>query len=65
MREVTVFRFEVWDPEKRQTVVAPRMATPAAIRRVKGMADLESALVVDETALDENGFYRGKPPQTY
>ena len=54
---VEVYDFEVWDRELQKNVTAPYMATPDAIRRLKGIADLESMRVVDRSAVDDRGFY--------
>ena len=56
-RYIAVYTFEVWDPLKGAIIVAPRMATAEAIRRVKGMASLESKRLVDESTVDADGFY--------
>jgi hypothetical protein len=57
MKDVAVYTFEVWDRQKGANVIAPRMATAETIRRVKGMADLESKQLVDESKLDPEGYY--------
>ena len=54
---IAVYTFEVWDPQKGAIIVAPRMGTAEAIRRVKGMANLESKRFVDESTVDTDGFY--------
>ena len=54
---IPVYTFEVWDPLKGAIIVAPRMGTAEAIRRVKGMANLESKQLVDESTIDADGFY--------
>ncbi len=61
IKNVAVYTFEVWDHQKRVNVVSPRMGTPDAIRRVKGIADLESKQLVDESQVDANGLYPVEP----
>lgn len=63
IKNVAVYSFEVWDPEKGANVMAPRMGTPDAIRRVKGIADLESKQLVDPSEVDANGLYPAVPGQ--
>jgi hypothetical protein len=58
---IAVYTFEVWDHQKGATIVATRMGTAEAIRRVKGMADLESKRLVDESTVDADGFYPAPP----
>jgi hypothetical protein len=58
---IAVYTFEVWDRQKGATIVPPRMGTAEAIRRVKGMADLESKRLVDESTVDADGFYPAQP----
>jgi hypothetical protein len=57
MEQLTVYRYEVWDRKEGKKHFAPLMATREAIRRVKGEADLTSALSVDIASIDSNGFY--------
>jgi hypothetical protein len=54
---VAVYTFHVWDKKAGNNVVSPRMAIPDTIRRLKGMADLESKRIVDASAVDAEGFY--------
>ena len=56
---VTVYTFYVYDHDLGKTVVYPRMATPAAIARMRGKMNEETAWVVDAAALDVEGFYSG------
>jgi hypothetical protein len=56
MEQLTVYRYEVWNREEAKRHFAPRMATREAIRRVKGEADLTSAMTVGRDAIDSNGF---------
>jgi hypothetical protein len=56
---VTVYTFYVYDHDLGKTVVYPRMATPAAIARMRGKMNEETAWVVDATTLDVEGFYSG------
>jgi hypothetical protein len=57
--QVAVYTFQVWDRSVGANVVSPSMATPEAIRRLKGMAELESKRLVDASSVDSKGFYRG------
>ena len=53
---VTVYTFYVYDHDQGKTVVYPRMATPAAIAKMRGKMNEETAWVVDASALDIEGF---------
>ena len=53
---VTVYTFYVYDHDQGKTVVYPRMATPAAIAKMRGKMNEETAWVVDSSALDIEGF---------
>jgi hypothetical protein len=61
--EVPVYSFEIWDPENDRVVTAPRMGTADAIRKAKGMADLESKKLVGSAELDPQGFLSAKLPE--
>jgi len=54
---IKVYRFQTWDREAGRYVWATGMGTPEAIRKVKGEADLASALVVARGQVDANGLY--------
>jgi len=54
---LAVYRFEAWDPAQGKNVIAPYMAAPGTIRRMKGMADLGSKRIVARNDLDSRGFY--------
>jgi len=56
---VTVYTFYVYDHDLGKTVVYPRMATPAAIAKMRGKMNEETAWVVDAATLDVEGFYSG------
>jgi hypothetical protein len=56
---VTVYTFYVYDHDQGKTVVYPRMATPAAIARMRGKMNEGTAWVVDAATLDVEGFYSG------
>jgi len=56
---VTVYTFYVYDHDQGKTVIYPRMATPAAIAKMRGKMNEETAWVVDAGALDVEGFYSG------
>lgn len=62
MSKVTVYTFAATDRETGQNVADARMGTPEAIRRVKGMADLESKRLVNDSEVDAEGFYPAQPP---
>ena len=53
---VTVYTFYVYDHDQGKTVIYPRMATPAAIAKMRGKMNEETAWVVDSSALDVEGF---------
>ena len=57
MSKVTVYRFQVLDRKAVAFVPGAQMAIAGTIRRLKAEADLESALEVDRSAIDDNGFY--------
>jgi len=56
---VTVYTFYVYDHDQGKTVIYPRMATPAAIAKMRGKMNEETAWVVDSASLDVEGFYSG------
>ena len=56
---VTVYTFYVYDHDQGKTVIYPRMGTPAAIAKMRGKMNEETAWVVDAKALDIEGFYSG------
>jgi hypothetical protein len=57
MKRVTVYFFKgLTDINTVQTTVSKRPATLDAIDRVGGQAIMESALEIDETELDADGF---------
>jgi hypothetical protein len=60
MNLVEVFKFEHVDEHNNATVRAPRMATLAAIQRVKGVTIESTIKIVDKSKLDGNGFYPKK-----
>jgi hypothetical protein len=57
---VTVYTFYVYDHDQGKTVVYPRMATPAAIAKMRGKMNEETAWVVDASTLDVEGFLSNK-----
>ena len=59
----TVYTFVIWDHDKGATAIYPRMATRAAIARMRGKVNEDTAWVVDASALDIEGFYSGGGPQ--
>jgi hypothetical protein len=56
---VTVYTFYVYDHDQGKTVIYPRMGTPAAIAKMRGKMNEETAWVVDAASLDVEGFYSG------
>jgi hypothetical protein len=52
----TVYTFYVYDHDQGKTVIYPRMATPAAIAKMRGKMNEETAWVVDASTLDVEGF---------
>jgi hypothetical protein len=59
MSEVAVYSFEHWDAQQGATVICERLATADAIRKRKGMADLDSKRMVSSEDLNVDGFYVG------
>ena len=55
----TVYTFYVYDHDQGKTVIYPRMGTPAAIAKMRGKMNEETAWVVDAATLDIEGFYSG------
>ncbi|MFL6601549.1 MAG: hypothetical protein ACJ8R9_09465 [Steroidobacteraceae bacterium] len=62
-RYATVYTFVVWDHDKGATAIYPRMATREAIAKMRGKVNEDTAWVVDESALDIEGFYCGGRPE--
>src|SRR5882757_4527898 len=60
---VTVYTFVIWDHDKAATAIYPRMATREAIAKMRGKVNEDTAWVVDESALDIEGFYSGGRPE--
>ncbi|MBS0419468.1 MAG: hypothetical protein JSR66_17290 [Proteobacteria bacterium] len=61
---VTVYTFYVYDHDQGKPVIYPRMATPAAVAKMRGKLNEDSAWVVEASTLDVEGFYsesNGKP----
>lgn len=56
MKEHAVYAFGVLDRHTGETVTDLRMATPETIRRLKGIAQLESKQLVDEHEISADGF---------
>jgi len=52
----TVYTFYVYDHDQGKTVIYPRMGTPAAIAKMRGKMNEETAWVVDASTLDVEGF---------
>jgi hypothetical protein len=63
MDQVTVYRFQTWDRNESRSIWRPLMGTREAIRREKGEADLDSALLVSQHEVDANGLYRQSGPK--
>ncbi len=56
---VTAYSFILWDHDRGATITYPRMATPAAIARMRGKVNEDSAWIVNASELDIEGFYSG------
>jgi exo-beta-1,3-glucanase (GH17 family) len=56
---VMVYSFVYWDHDQNATAIYPRMATPAAIAKMRGKVNEETGWVVDARELDIEGFYSG------
>lgn len=56
---VTVYTFYLYDHDQGKPVIYPRMGTPAAIAKMRGKMNEETAWVVDAASLDIEGFYSG------
>jgi hypothetical protein len=54
---VMVYSFVVWDHDRAATIIYPRMATPAAIAKMRGKVNEDTAWVVAASELDIEGFY--------
>jgi hypothetical protein len=61
MIKVAVYTFQGGDADKRLRAAGLRMATLDAIRRVRGEPDFNSGQLVDESEIDDSGFYSGSP----
>jgi len=59
--KVAVYTFQGGDGDKRLDAPRPRMATLEAIRRVHGEPEFNSRHLVDESEIDDSGFYCGSP----
>jgi hypothetical protein len=61
MIKVAVYTFQGGDADKLLPVVGLRMATIDAIRHVRGEPEFNSRQLVDESEIDDSGFYSGGP----
>lgn len=52
-----VYRFEVWDHNKGESIVASSYSTLQRIEHVRGRALMESEIEVDQTMIDSDGKY--------
>jgi hypothetical protein len=59
---VTVYTFVILDHDKGATAIYPRMATRAAIAKMRGKVNEDTAWVVAASAIDIEGFYSGGRP---
>ncbi|HWM70341.1 MAG TPA: hypothetical protein VNO35_27455 [Steroidobacteraceae bacterium] len=59
---ITVYTFVIWDHDRQTTTIYPRMATLAAIAKMRGKVNEDTAWVVDASDLDVEGFYSGGSP---
>ena len=57
MARVAVSRFTVWDQTIGGKVIAPRFGTLEAIELVNGSPAMKSQQFVDQSEVDDNGFY--------
>jgi hypothetical protein len=62
MDQVIVYRFLTWNREQKRGVWRSVMGTREAIRREKGEADLDSALLVSHHEVDADGLYPKEGP---
>ncbi len=60
MKDITVYFFEKWDNKEGKNIRSKRQATLDAIAVARGRAIIETALHVDESELDDNGFRKKK-----
>ena len=60
MKDITVYFFEKWDNKEGKNIRSKRHATLDAIAVARGRAIIESALQVDKSELDDNGFRKKK-----
>jgi hypothetical protein len=61
MIKVAVYTFQGGDADKFLPDAGLRMATIDAIRHVHGEPEFNSRQLVDESEIDESGFYCGGP----
>ena len=60
MAKVKVYYFKAWDGYEWNDVRSPRQATLEAIATAEGKAMMETAIEIDESELDGNGFRKVK-----
>jgi hypothetical protein len=56
MTFVTVYRFRLWNPDRRDFDIWPRLGTRAAIEKAGGKIVEGSAMEVPAGDLDDDGF---------
>ncbi len=61
---VKVYFFMKWNDAASEIVRFPAKATLETIKAEKGIPDLASEEEVDESEIDENGFYRQARPES-
>jgi len=61
MATLTVYQFEVFDPQRRCWATAMKLATPEAIARLGGVTIRSSAMVVDVSKVDVHGMVDAHP----
>jgi len=60
----TVYTFVIWDHDRAAAVIYPRMATRETIIKMRGKINEDTAWVVENSALDADGFYSGTAPSS-
>lgn len=58
---VHVFLFKAWSEDAKRVVRMPHRATLNAIERVHGVPLLQTGVEVDESQIDDDGFWQ--PPE--
>jgi hypothetical protein len=61
MIKVAIYTFQGGNADKELCAAGLRMATLDAIRRFHGEPDFNSGQLVDESQIDDSGFYSANP----